>query len=95
MDFYSASRDKVFIAVASYNIKGSMALGLSTGTPVRVRLPGFTSLIDQNHLGFVSDTLYAPLEMHLVLPLSGVFNHLFDPSHPGNHLLSQVPTDFP
>ena len=45
MDFYSASRDKVFIAVASYNIKGSMALGLSTGTPIRVRLPGFTSLI--------------------------------------------------
>lgn len=27
MDFYSASRDKVFIAVASYNIKGSMATG--------------------------------------------------------------------
>ena len=45
MDFYSAWRDKVFIAVVNYSIKGTMALGLRTGTPVRVRLPGFTSLI--------------------------------------------------
>lgn len=45
MDFYSAWRDKVFIAVANYSIKGTMALGLRTGTPVSVRLPGFTSLI--------------------------------------------------
>ena len=45
MDFYSAWRDKVFIAVVNYSIKGTMALGLRTGTPVRVRLPGFTSPI--------------------------------------------------
>ena len=45
MDFYSAWRDKVFIAVANYSIQGTMALGLRTGTPVSVRLPGFTSLI--------------------------------------------------
>ena len=45
MDFYSAWRDNVFIAVANYRIKGSMALELRIGTPVSVRLPGFTSFI--------------------------------------------------
>ena len=45
MGFYSAGRDNVFIAVANYRIKGSMALELRTGTPVSVRLPGFTSFI--------------------------------------------------
>lgn len=50
---------------------------------------------DQCHLGCVSDTLYALVEMHLSLPLSGAFNHLVDPSHSCIHQISQVPTDLP
>lgn len=71
MDFYSASRDKVFIAVASYNIKGSMALGLSTGTPIRVRLPGFTSLI-------LSAVTLGKLTYLCVSPFSYLYNGACD-----------------
>ena len=74
MDFYSASRDKVFIAVASYSIKGSMARGLSTGTPVRVRLPGFTSLI------YLSAVTLGKLTYLCVSPFSYLYNGACDMS---------------